>query len=74
MYRGTLTKCSWIVGREQAGGRGIGIREGLVADFEGGEFAGGGADVAALVADVVSEPVADGLEERVRFVAVAFDY
>jgi hypothetical protein len=27
------------------------IREALVADFEGGEFAGGAADVAPLVAD-----------------------
>ena len=44
----------------------------LMADFEGGEFAGGGADVVALVADVVREAVADGLEERVGFVAVAF--
>ena len=44
-----------------------------MADFEGGEFAGGGADVAALVADVVGEAVANGFEERIGFVAVAFD-
>ena len=44
-----------------------------MADFEGGEFAGGGADVAALVADVISEAVADGLEKSVGLAAVAFD-
>ncbi len=49
------------------------FRAELVADFERGEFASGGADVAALVADVVAEAVADGLEERVGFLAVGFD-
>lgn len=44
-----------------------------MADFETEELAGGGADVVALVADVVGEAVADGLEEGVGFLAVAFD-
>jgi hypothetical protein len=47
---------------------------GLVADLEGGEFAGAGGVVAAFVADVVGEAVVDFLEERVNRAAVAFGY
>ncbi len=43
-----------------------------MADFEATEFAGGGADVAALVADVVGEALAYLLEEGVGFAPVAF--
>jgi hypothetical protein len=42
-----------------------------VSDFEGSEFAGGGADVDALVADVVGEAVADFFEEGVDFTPLA---
>src|SRR5690349_19972707 len=43
-----------------------------MADFEGREFAGGRADVGALIADVVSETIADGFEEAVDFLAGTF--
>jgi hypothetical protein len=43
-----------------------------MADFEAVEFARGGADVAAFVADVVGEALADFSEEGVRFAALAF--
>src|SRR5689334_21142777 len=48
------------------------VGDDLVANFEGGEFAGGGADVGSLVADVIAESGADSFDERIEFLSGAF--